>query len=445
MAQRKMVNAGVKKRTIHCKKGRQIIADTECSAFPKPQETEQCESTKCPVYTWKVTPWSKCIDPCKKMNQHRRVYCLNEGGKRAASRMCQNETMPIKTRPCNIDQCPYEWVPGPWSTCSIACGTVSNSFRRIDCKVKRGMRGQNTKLGSEPTVLSRMCMSLKKPEVNKECAMIPCDAEYRWSVLPWGKCSKVCGPGTRRRKTPCLNRLGVRVPKAKCNKDTRPKHRESCFLRNCLPNDCAEIKAQNTITNSIDGNYTVLVAGFRITVYCHLMNNTIPKTFLNIDAESNFGEFYGKRLLYPYTCPYGGKRNDSCACSNDGHVSSGLSRYRRVRVDLHNMKINPHDFTFAQTAYGTPVPYGTAGDCYSASECPQGRFSIDLRGTGLKIVDDLQWMDHGHKSSSKIVRTENNALIRGQCGGFCGECAPDQYKGIIIEIDHKQRPSIGVG
>jgi hypothetical protein len=54
-------------------------------------------------------------------------------------------------------------------------------------------------------------------------------------------------------------------------------------------------------------------------------------------------------------------------------------------------------------------------------------------------------MDHGHKSSSKIVRTENNALIRGQCGGFCGECAPDQYKGIIIEIDHKQRPSIGVG
>lgn len=58
----------------------------------------------------------KCIDPCKKMNQHRRVYCLNEGGKRAASRMCQNETMPIKTRPCNIDQCPYEWVPGPWST-----------------------------------------------------------------------------------------------------------------------------------------------------------------------------------------------------------------------------------------------------------------------------------------------------------------------------------------
>ena len=46
------------------------------------------------------------------------------------------------------------------------------------------------------------------------------------------------------------------------------------------------------------------------------------------------------RLLFPYTCPYGGKRNDSCACSNDGHVSSGLSRFRRVRVDLHNMKIN---------------------------------------------------------------------------------------------------------
>jgi len=109
------------------------------------------------------------------------------------------------------------------------------------------------------------------------------------------------------------------------------------------------------------------------------------------------------------------------------------------------MKIIPHDFTFTQTPYGTPVAFGTAGDCYSASDCPQGRFSIDLRGTGLKIVDDLQWVDHGHKSSSKIVRSNNNALIRGQCGGFCGECAPDQYKGIVIEIDQKQRPSIGVG
>ena len=49
------------------------------------------------------------------------------------------------------------------------------------------MQEQTTTMGSEPTVPARMCMSLEKPEVNKECAMNPCDAEYRWSVLPWSK------------------------------------------------------------------------------------------------------------------------------------------------------------------------------------------------------------------------------------------------------------------
>jgi hypothetical protein len=36
----------------------------------------------------------------------------------------------------------------------------------------------------------------------------------------------------------------------------------------------------------------------------------------------------------------------------------------------------------------------------------QGRFSIDLRGTGLKIVDDLQWLDQGHRTSSRLERSE---------------------------------------
>lgn len=139
-----------------------------------------------------------------------------------------------------------------------------------------------------------MCMSLDKPDVNRECNMNSCDAEYRWSVNAWEPCSRSCGPGYRRRKTPCLDRDGIKVHKSKCNKKLRPRHRESCFIRNCLPNDCAEIKSQN-IKNNVDGNYTVLVAGFKVTVYCYMMNNTIPKTFLNVLPETNFGEFYGKR------------------------------------------------------------------------------------------------------------------------------------------------------
>lgn len=79
---------------------------------------------------------------------------------------------------------------------------------------------------------------------------------------------------------------------------------------------------------------------------------------------------------------------------------------------------------FADTLHGSFVPYGTAGDCYSMKDCPQvsrsileilapflnvpvlqGRFSVDLRGTGLRIVDDLQWEDKGHRTTSRIDRS----------------------------------------
>lgn len=57
------------------------------------------------------------------------------------------------------------------------------------------------------------------------------------------------------------------------------------------------------------------------------------------------------------------------------------------------------------------MPFGTAGDCYSMSDCPQGQFSIDLRGTGLKVVDDLDWHDHGHRTSSHVERAHVSAGV----------------------------------
>ena len=86
-----------------------------------------------------------------------------------------------------------------------------------------------------------------------------------------------------------------------------------------MPNDCAELKAHHQAKQINidgnekqlnDGNYTVclyflktrkflylkvMLNGYKITVYCHQMNETIPKTYLNLRPESNFAEFYGKR------------------------------------------------------------------------------------------------------------------------------------------------------
>uniref|UniRef100_A0A914HDG9 Uncharacterized protein n=1 Tax=Globodera rostochiensis TaxID=31243 RepID=A0A914HDG9_GLORO len=42
-----------------------------------------------------------------------------------------------------------------------------------------------------------------------------------------------------------------------CNEQNRPRRREPCFVRNCLPSDCAELRELNAhTTGMMDGNYT---------------------------------------------------------------------------------------------------------------------------------------------------------------------------------------------
>ena len=113
-----------------------------------------------------------------------------------------------------------------------------------------------------------MFFNLFPCKVTKQCVMNPCNATFHWSVGPWSQCSKSCGPGFRRRKVRCLDRREGRVPREKCEQKDRPRRRESCFLRNCLPSDCAELKAQQEKRNSSsdsqlpDGNYTVNIHHF---------------------------------------------------------------------------------------------------------------------------------------------------------------------------------------
>ncbi|KAI6185117.1 BMA-GON-1, isoform e [Aphelenchoides fujianensis] len=444
---------GVRKREVYCKRGRKDrVPDHMCPLIRRPEDLKPCELRRCPTYRWRVGPWTRCTDACKVGEQTRRVYCMSDDRKRAAPRMCSNDTEPLAKRPCPLSECPYYWAPGPWSTCSQTCGRGFH-FRRIECKIKAKRQQTKTPDGKrasvkspEPTVASRMCISLDKPTVSEVCVMNPCNSTFTWAVGQWSACSASCGAGMRKRRVKCVRSGGgERAERSKCDQKYRPARREPCSMRNCLPSDCAELKAQTPLATSIDGNYTVLVAGYRVQVFCHRMNETLPKTYLNVRSESNFAEFYGKRLVYPHSCPHNGQRNDSCECTDDGHASAGRTEFAKLRVDLHNMKINPHDFTFARTLHGTPVALGTAGDCYAMADCPQGRFSIDLRSTGLRLVDDLEWKEQGHRTSARIERKFSNTLVQGQCGGYCGECAPDKFKGLVLEIDHQQRPAVGAG
>jgi len=76
-------------------------------------------------------------------------------------------------------------------------------------------------------------------------------------------------------------------------------------------------------------------------------------------------------------------------------------------------KFTAKDFTFSKQIKGKPVPFGEAGDCYSNSKrgCPQGRFSIDLSGTGMRISQDTTWVGKGSNTSFWVNKIEVTILL----------------------------------
>ncbi|CAD6197895.1 unnamed protein product [Caenorhabditis auriculariae] len=408
---------GMRTREVFCQRGRR-------------QKEARCFPAACPAYSWTTTPWSKCKDDCSLgERQTRRVYCMSNTGKRAAPRMCEPEPAPSTAKLCDVSKCPYEWVPDSWNTCSKTCG-VGIQIRNVECRLKL-----NESIGiDEPAVPTEKCEPFPKPEESQTCQLNSCEAEFKWYFGPWSGCSSSCGQGVRHRKLRCQDSNGKRVDRLKCEELFRkPRRTQFCFERNCLPSTCQEMRAMRS--KHEDGDYTLLLDGYPITVYCHMMNDTIPRAYITLNPETNYAEIYGKKLIYPSTCPHNGERNDSCLCSDDGDSNAGLTTFSKIRVDLPNRKVHLTDYTFATKVHGNFVPYATAGDCYSMRECPQGRFSLDFQGTSLRVVDDLNWEDQGHRTASRIDRTLNNAKIEGRCGGYCGKCAPERFKGLIFEID----------
>lgn len=67
-----------------------------------------------------------------------------------------------------------------------------------------------------------------------------------------------------------------------------------------------------------------------------------------------------------------------------------------------------NDYTFSWTKGMQRVEYGKAGDCYSLTECPQGRFSIDLRGTALGLSPEITWVKETSSAFLAINRIVSN-------------------------------------
>lgn len=74
-------------------------------------------------------------------------------------------------------------------------------------------------------------------------------------------------------------------------------------------------------------------------VYCDKMDTEQPEEYISLRGQ-NFAEIYHKRLRNTNSCPYQGRRNDSCDCSSIDSENSGRTVFWKVRLNVTSLKIS---------------------------------------------------------------------------------------------------------
>ncbi|KAI9551632.1 hypothetical protein GHT06_021967 [Daphnia sinensis] len=442
----KSCGGGTQTRPVTCRDHLgQTLPDHRCHPAGRPEYSQSCHTDPCPTeppvpektYKWKTAAWTTCSKTCGKGDQYREVYCQEvEGRVRVDETRCPESSRPRSRRGCNKAACPYSWEVENWSECSHPCGP-GIQHRRVTC------HRVNAYEWIDPEPVSFGCNATQRPADLQDCSLGNCNALYMWRASAWQPCTaSKCGrQGFQKRSLACVNsRTGSRVSRSYCPQEFRPIRK-----RRCRASPCGYVSCKDVLMRSggkgrkaplPDGPYTLIVAGKNITIYCHLMNTSSPLEYLTLTTghQENYAEVYDKTLIRPDNCPYQGARKDSCDCFLNRRAA-GTTSFNKIRLNVTSLRVDSHDFTFARLVRGHQmVGYGEAGDCYSTANCPQGRFSINLQGTGLRVSPHTSWAGHGHRSSLWINRLEDNQKIQGKCGGYCGRCSPDPHAGLKLDV-----------
>ncbi|XP_011064845.1 PREDICTED: A disintegrin and metalloproteinase with thrombospondin motifs 9 [Acromyrmex echinatior] len=430
---------GFQHRQVRCQRhDGEILPHKECSE-EQPKHMRRCQMESCRsspknsrenslesniIRKWKMSNWTPCSKSCGTGIQTRRVECMMRRGNHEPEVPVKDEQCirsksrkPKSQRLCQRIACDFIWQEGTWSECTPDCGKGIQR-RAVTChRVNRyGW------IDPTPTV---GCPMDQKPVGEQICKLRECSDKYYWTTGPWRKCSHPCGrKGRQIRRLYCHDAIiDKKVARFHCPAEYKPLRKRKCNQRKCGPVTCLEI--QKRLKATTDGEYPLLIGGRNMTIYCHGMSSAEPREYLTLPAgdSENYAEIYDKRLRNPHTCPFNGQRNDSCNCVSELGTVSGRTMFKRVRIDPAKLFIIANDYTFSWTKGMQRVEFGKAGDCYSLVECPQGRFSIDLRGTALGLSPEITWVKETSISSLAINRINNQRIV-GKCGGYCGFCKP---------------------
>ncbi|UYV65719.1 ADAMTS9 [Cordylochernes scorpioides] len=220
------------------------------------------------------------------------------------------------------------------------------------CSVKCGLgykyRAVYCSAGGHSPTADIHCNPAYKPRSKRRCRESRCP--FQWRAGAWGPCSTTCGRGA--------------------------------------PISCQDIQTRVNVRH--DGEQELQVRGRYVKVFCFAMNSSQPQEYVTLLAgqAENYAEVYNRRLSRPETCPRNGARMDPCPeeCRDDNTAGPGLTTYSRVAVNISSLTLD--------------------WDCYSMVHCPQGRFSINLKGTGFVVSPESEWTNEGHFTAAKIHRLE---------------------------------------
>ncbi len=200
-----------------------------------------------------------------------------------------------------------------------------------------------------------------------------------------------------------------------------------------LPTSCADIHPSNG-----DGEYLFALSGNSTRLflaYCHLLGSTVGGMYLTLPAQA------GNASVSPAT-----------RWAGPGSVGNSVTtRFQRVRFEPSTMRINPFDFTFAQTtgfvigdATAPPdgilerverVGYGVAANCESFSSSTASA-NVDLRGTPFRLSTANLWTPGGFggTGTSTFSFDRQVAVITG--GGFCGDYVNRAFPNLEHELEY---------
>ncbi|XP_053513353.1 A disintegrin and metalloproteinase with thrombospondin motifs 12 isoform X2 [Artibeus jamaicensis] len=172
------------------------------------------------MYSWQYGPWTECSVTCGTGVRRQTAHCVRKGHGMVKATFCDPETQPNgRQKKCHEKDCPPRWWAGEWEACSATCGPHGEKTRTVLCIQTMG--------SDEQALPAKDCQHLLKPKPLVSCnrdVLCPSD----WTVGNWSECSVSCGGGVRIRSVTCAKNHNE-----PCDVTRKPNSRALCGLQQC--------------------------------------------------------------------------------------------------------------------------------------------------------------------------------------------------------------------